>query len=504
MTAIPFCGPTYTDKTLLANAQDSINLYPMRTKELEGSDKKISQSMAEKIIMYPTPGYKFQKNLTSNAIRGFYVVNTTLYIVAGNTLYSFTPSGGSTDLTTGTYNNLGTLNTSSGIVSIQSNTVQLAISDGSYGYTYTYSGGAFAVTAGGGWPATGGVTNLAYYDGYIFALKNGGRTVIQSNVLDATTYASLAFDTLTSFSDNGTAIFSDELQLYVFGPRLTEVQVDAGTFPYAGLKVPGVLIQAGCVAWQTIQKVSNTIIWLASDKDGKAFVATLQGYQIKVISTPPINEAFERYTTINDAFGYSYREGDSHFYCLTFPTAAVTWVYDVKMDMWHKRSIGTGADLPQCCTLWQGVHVVGDDSGNLYLMSQDYPYYSTNTNGTITDTPLRRVRATQHIMADGMTLYLDELWIDLQVGDGYITDSLLSPQPPSTPPLATLEISRDRGRTWVNVGAKSIGATGEYKKRLIWRKLGRFRISATFRLSITDAVQTYIIGADAKFRRGKK
>lgn len=509
MTDIPFCGQSYTDKTLNANAQESINLYPMRTQLSQYSNQKSSPQNPEKIIMYPTPGYKFAQSCAAKAtsgqtpIRALYVINNILYIICGNTLMSFTPTGSGNDLTSGTLTALGTLNTATGLCSIICNTVQLVISDGQSGYTYTLASNTFAtIGSSGSFPASGGVTNFTFFDGYAVAAKNNSKTVIQSNVLDATTWGAQAFDTITSFPDNIVAVFSDELQLYVFGPKITEVQSDAGTFPYAFQKVSGVLIQAGLAALNSICKVGNTVVWLASDLQGKAYVAALQGYGTKVLSTPPINEAFERYSIVSDALAYSYREGDGLFYVITFPSAGVTWAYDVKMDMWHKRSINGGVDLPVAYVSWQGNNVVGDMNGSLYLMSQNYGTYS-NPTGTL-NTPLTRIRTTSHINADGMTMFLNELWIDIQAGFGFIVDPLLNPQPTAAAPLATLEVSKDYAHTWHTVGVRSMGAVGQYLKRLLWRNLGRFRQNITFRLTITDPTPTYIMGARAKITPGSK
>jgi len=502
VTVIPFCGQTYVDKTLNANAQDCINLYPMKTKMAEYSDKKISQSVPEKIIMYPTPGYKYLRTPGSGAIRALYVINTTLYIISGNTLYSFTPSGTSNDLTTGTFNNLGTLQTSSGWCSVTSNTVQLVISDGLYGYTLIFSSNAFAqISTSGGFPATG-VTNLTYYDSYVIGAQNNSKTVFQSNVLDATTWQALAFDTIVSFPDNIIGVWSDELQLYVMGPKITEVQIDAGTIPYAFQKVPNVLIQAGLVAPATLCKVANTTFFLASDIAGKSYIAAFNSYDTKVISTPPINEAMERYTTISDAFAYAYREGDNHFYVITFPSAGATWAYDIKMDMWHKRSIAGGADLPVACVLWQGIQIVGDSLGNLYQMSQNFSYYSVGNTGV--DKPMLRSRTTAHVNSEYKSLFIQELQINFQMGGGFITDANLSPQPSAAAPLATLQVSRDFGNTWITVGTRSLGYVGQYQLRAMWRNLGRFRQNATFRVNITDPCLVFIVGAEARIKPGVK
>jgi hypothetical protein len=504
---VPFCGQTYTDKTLVANAQESINLYPMRTPQPQTTGVSTTQyKQLENIIMYPSPGYKLAQALSgvlgsSNPpVRGLYVINTILYIVCGNKLLSFTPTGSGNDLTTGNFATLGTLNTSSGLVSIICNTVQLVISDGLNGYTYIIASNTFATISGGVFPASGGVTNLAYYDGYAIAAINASQELIQSNVLDGTTWQSLAFDKITSFPDNLVAVYSDELSLYAFGPKITEVQVDIGSIPYAFQKIAGVLIQSGCLSVFSIQKFANTVAWLASDIAGSPFIASMESYAARSISTPPLNEFLARcsISQLQASYSWTYREGDNHFYCIT--VANVTWCYDLKMDMWHKRSIAGGADLPQCYVYWQGNHVVGDMFGNLLLMSQNYSYYYDNASGK--DIPLMRTRSCQHI-SNGNTMFIEELQIEMQVGYGFITDTNLLNQPTGTP-LATLQVSRDFGNIWHTIGVRSLGSQGGYAQRVIWRKLGRFKKAATFRLIISDPVATFIVGARAMIKRGTK
>lgn len=481
MPSVPFCGQTYSDRSLAANAQRCINLYPMHSPTAEDPNR---------IILYPTPGYSLLQDLTTlgivgtGAIRGFYEINGILYIVSGTQFIKGTFSG------TYSFTTLGTLSTSSGRCTITSNTVELIISDGTGGYVYNLGTTAFTAISGGSFPATGGVTNFTYQDGYVLAGVNSSKQVIQSNLLAGGVYGAQAFVNVTSFADNLVAVFSDQLQFYIFGPKVTEVRFDSGAIPFAFEKVQGVLIQAGCISVHTIVKVGSTIIWLASDIAGKAYVAALDGYTTKPLSTAPINEAIERYATVSDAFAYSYREADNQFYCLTFPSAGVTWAYDLGTHMWHERSDTGGRDLPDQCILWLGQHLVGDSTGKLWWMSQNY---STNSQGN----GLKRVRTASHVSAGGNAIFLQELQVDIESGLGTLSGQ-------GSAPVATLEISRDSGHTWADVGTADMGALGNYRNRLVWRRLGMARPRMTFRLTITDPVKTYILGAWARAVAGTK
>lgn len=499
---IPFCGQTYMDRSSNANDQRSINLYPFHSPTTEEPNR---------IIMYPTPGYlSFLtfNNPGDGAVRGGVVIrliNDILYVISGINFYRIA--------TDGTKTFLGTLNTSSGKCFVVTNTVDITISDGSYGYVYNLSSTVFSViSTSGGFPVNG-VSSITYQDGYYLALKNGTRTVIQSALLDGTTWPALAFDTVTSFPDNGIAVYSDQNQLYIFGPHITEVQQNVGTIPYAFQKVSGVLIQAGCAAVLSIAKVGTTVIWLADDIAGSIYVAALIGYNPQPISTAPINEIFARYTVVSDAFAYTYREGDNQFYVITFPSVnnglGATWAYDTKLKMWHEKFVlnpsyptlsnpPSSRDFPDFYASYNGLHIVGNSNKQLAYMSQNY---ATEIDAT---TALRRIRTCQHVQAGGNTIFINELQIEIETGVG-INDGQLGRLPSSAvDPLATLEISRDAGNTWVTVGSNSIGKMGEYLKRLVFRNLGRARDTVTFRLTISDAVPTYIMGAWANMIKGLK
>ena len=60
-----------------------------------------------------------------------------------------------------------------------------------------------------------------------------------------------------------------------------------------------------------------------------------------------------------------------------------------------------------------------------------------------------------------------------------------------------LEWSDDGGHTWSNKHMMSIGSTGEYMKRSIWRRLGRSR-ERIFRLTFTMPVKAVVLGAYAE------
>lgn len=63
-----------------------------------------------------------------------------------------------------------------------------------------------------------------------------------------------------------------------------------------------------------------------------------------------------------------------------------------------------------------------------------------------------------------------------------------------TEPQLMLEWSDDNGKTWSNQHFASMGRVGEYRKRVIFRRLGQAR-DRIYRVSISDPVKRVITGA---------
>lgn len=81
---------------------------------------------------------------------------------------------------------------------------------------------------------------------------------------------------------------------------------------------------------------------------------------------------------------------------------------------------------------------------------------------------------------------------------GYNSNTVRKIQPyiesSSNNPQAMLSWSNDGGHTWSNEKWASIGKQGEYKTRLIWRRLGKSR-DRVFRIAISAAIKKVLIAA---------
>lgn len=101
--------------------------------------------------------------------------------------------------------------------------------------------------------------------------------------------------------------------------------------------------------------------------------------------------------------------------------------------------------------------------------------------------PIRRLRQAPHISGESRWTVHNRLQLDMEVGVGVATGLGEDPQ-------VMLRWSDDFGKTWSNEHWVSAGRLGEFKRRAIWRRLGRAR-QRTYQVSMSDPVKWCLIEA---------
>ena len=133
-----------------------------------------------------------------------------------------------------------------------------------------------------------------------------------------------------------------------------------------------------------------------------------------------------------------------------------------------------------CGINWNGLALVGDKFSNVIGLS-DFTLFTEFGNG------MRMLITTPPLHDDRKRIFVPRFEIEVEAGEGL-------PDFPTSPPLMVLDYSKDGGKTFVPLQQfRSMGAAGEYFKRLRWLNLGQAR-TWIFRLSYTDASRPAIIG----------
>jgi hypothetical protein len=248
-----------------------------------------------------------------------------------------------------------------------------------------------------------------------------------------------------------------------------------------------VFIEHGCAAAGTVAKADNTVFWLGADDKGAGIVWRADGYTPLRISTHAIESAIGSYSTIADAFAFTYQQEGHIFYVLTFPTAGATWCYDAATQLWHERAWrdpDTGQLTrwrPSCHVYANGEHLVGDfETGGVYALDLD----------TFTDdgAPILRQRrtATSEVAAAAHVLQLPAGRHGNRRRPGSDGQGAV--------PLLMLRYSSDGGHTWSPERTATVGAAGQYGARAKFNRLGSGR-NRVWEISMTDPVKFAVFGA---------
>ena len=472
-----FVGPSYRSQSVNADCQMTMNWYP---EQIESGDG------ASPIVLYPTPGLKLFCDLSNGVApttRGLFSINGRQFGACGVEFSEMSSAGVKTVQ--------GNILNDTSLCSFASSPQQLLFS--SAGTAYVFDLVANTLNALPANTFSGPVSLVGYSDGFFLALIADTGKFYVSSVLNATDWTTNGAGLVSIFPDTVISMLVDHREIWFFSATKTAVYFNSGgAFPFT--PVPGGFIEQGTAAKLSPARLDNTIFWLGSDDRGKGIVWRASGYTPQRVSNHAVEFAIQSYKQISDATGFAYQDQGHNFYVLYFPTADKTWCYDVNTQLWHERgywqsNIGQFSAARYRCHNFNptfGKHLVGDwKTGKVYDMSINYLDDAGNA--------IRRVRRAPHVAKDRNWVFHKELEPYFETG--------LGPQPPlldgdgnPRDPQAMLRFSNDAGHTWSNELVRDCGQAGQFKKRAMFRRLGRAR-DRVYEISVTDPIPWRLVDA---------
>ena len=463
----------YSARSLIADAQRQVNLYSETNPE--GSESPAT--------LYPTPGLTLVSTPpVAGECRAIYTAsNGRRYDVVGNTVYY---------VNNAVYTKIGTLPSNSGPVSIADNTFNAFIVDGSLsGYIIDITQNVMTQCTD---PSFYGADRVDYVDGYFVFNKPGTQQFYISNYA-STTFNSLDIASKSTAPDNLVSLAVMHREIWLFGDKTTEVWYNTGAADFTFGRMPGVFIEHGCAAKNSVAKIDLALFWLSKDLQGQGLVFAGRNYTAERISTHALENEIATYSRIDDAIGFSYLQAGHAFYCLNFPTANRTWCYDVASGQWHQRAYleidgSLSRHRMNCCTFNNGQNLIGDwQNGNVYAL--DPNAYTDNGN------PIIRIRSFPHINgSDGNRIMFRQFIADMEVGNGLPGDT--------AQPEIRLRWSNDRGASWGNSVTGTLGKVGQFLTSIQFQRLGYAR-DRVFELSWAGNVKTALNGAWVDIQRSR-
>lgn len=465
---VPFAIQSYKSKSLPVSAQRCVNMYA--ESQIDGAKNNVAVFGSPGLVLFATCGL--------GPIRGLWIMNELLYVVSGGFLYSVT--------STGVVTRLGGTISGTEVVSMADNGTQLCIVNSEFGYIYSVTGGFTRITSVNFHPAD----TVTFFDNYFVFNWTGTNKIFISETLDGTTFNALDFSSAEVNPDHTVAVVNQQENLLIFGKRVIETWYDSGDVNFPFNRYDGATIERGCGASLTPIKEDNSVFFLGEDR----IFYRLNGVIPTRISTFAIEQEWNTYSIVSDAFTFVHTWAGHKFIYVTFPTANSTWAYDIATNLWHERisSIGnnpwTGRWRGQCAATVYNKVLIGDAyTGAIgYLSDSTYDEYSNTVIaylvGPVIHSDRKRVR-------------MNKFELDMETGVGLPTGQGSDPQ-------VMLDWSNDGGRSFtLQQQWQSLGAIGAYTKRLRWMRLGQFR-NRVMRVTISDPVTRTVIANSVDLKVG--
>lgn len=477
MHPLPLIGGSYSARSVIANCQKCINLFPEHNRK--DSPTPITHYQRPGLVALSVPPVPDAGRCLFEASNG------NGYAVVGNRIYYISQADFSFVGPIGFVSGNGTTP-----CSMCDNGFEMMVVDNStFGWRFRISdNGGYVQIAD---PSFVGATRVDFID--TFLVWNQPDTIFFQSSLSSQIEPMdpRYFAGKTNWPDPLQTLIVTRHELLLLGRLKTEQWYDAGNpaFPFAEL--PGAYIEHGtCAPFSVVSSDVNTY-WLGQDKQGIGEVFRLRGYEVQKISNPAVEYAIRQMYlagTITDCVAYSYQQDGHRFVVFNFPAGDQTWVWDEMINDpmlgWHQRAWKDTEGVlhrerPMGYASIYGKQVALDwENGTLYQLNPNYYKDQLSVGGPAGE--VQYIRTFPHLMvgtdeqgevvlAEGKMVLHERFQANIDCGN---TDPVDVPNPPARPQLS-LRWSDDRGHTWGNDVLQEAGTVGQYLTRPNWRGLGQ-------------------------------
>lgn len=479
MNPFGFCSATYQSAIPNADAQLAMNIYP------EFIESGAGKSPVGLIVR---PGLRTFASLAGeSACMGMLEVNGRGF-VAGNNLWEVFASGPPV--------NRGALVAPTHPITMCANQANQILIN-SAGRLWVFKTDDNIIT-----PVTmsqfrGPVSWIGFNNAAFIAQIAGTNFFQVSSLLDGTTW-DIGADIyqVEAFPENIVSMCVAFGEVWVQGNKTSVAFQDTGELTNTYQPANGARMEQGSGAQYSAVKMDNTAFWIGSSEYGDGMAWRANGYTPQRVSTHAVEFAWRQYSTIADAIGFAIQFSGHSWWVLYFPTAKKTWIYDAATQAWHEQGYWDTpngqfiAHRMRCHMLLNGKHLVGDwKTGTVYEMTADV--YSDFGN------PLRWIRRAPYIKSQSMYAFMPEgIEFEMSSGSGPMPPLLDGSGNPRDPEII-LRWSDDSGHNWSNEHALKIGQAGQYAKRVVYRRMGKFlgRKGRVIEASGSDAVPYRFVDA---------
>ncbi len=459
---LPFTGGFYKSRSKPLSSQGLVNWYV----------NVLDSAGLSEANLYATAGLRQAIAEVGGINRGAWVMNDIPYFVNGNTLFKMNRVVSSAGDITYTSTSIATIN-GSGRVIMDNVKLQLCIVvPGVEAGIYTEGGSFVAITDPN---FAGPVDDVVAIDSVFVFITTGTNVVFHSAINNGLSYNALDNYPVNQM-DFAVGLMAYKNILYVMGQDLTVQFTNVGGNPFLFNPLPNSVIATGLRSKHLKTPFLDSIVWLGAGLNASISVWLYSGGAPRNISTEPIDFLLQNATDeeMESAFMLRHSENGADFivlsfgnYCLEYNLAASA---RLQTPIWQERRSTVSVNGSLANSPWrvksivqaynrvfvgdavdgrigEMVDSIGNEYGNKILRSWDsMPMSVMGIKG--------KVKAF-------------EVFTDVGIAD----DDVMN-----------LSWSNDGGFTFENKLSRSLGAIGEYGRRVFWSRLGQVSIARQWRL----------------------
>jgi hypothetical protein len=336
---------------------------------------------------------------------------------------------------------------------------------------------------------------VVFKDGYFVFSATDGKQFFNSALNDPFSYDALDTGTAEINPDRIVALHVNHNELFVGGLETIELFQNVGGTGFPFQRIPGANIQKGVHAKFSLVEFDNTFCFAGGGLNERTAIWKVTGSSSVVkISSNTIDNEIQKFTRdeIDNAFALTWSERGQFFAAWTFRSERIpnrTFVYNATAsalmgaNVWFELQRGLnklGNDWGvQSIVAAHGKLLLGDTTtGVIGELDQDtLTYYGEH---------IYRRMVTAPFSQEGLPIFAGEFEATFENGVGLTTGQ-------GSDPVVRMDKTDDGGRTFSPETKRNIGKIGEYGRRSIWRRQGRFPVQRSIGLTVTDPVRANLI-----------
>lgn len=471
-TALPLTGGFYVSRSLPISAQNCSNMYV---------NINTGGGLAEESL-FGTPGsvQLATSGINQQTNRGSHEKEGIPYFVNGNGLYRLNRTVSLQGAESFDMELLGIIE-GEGRVSMANNNTQLCILvPGGKGYIFDESSGTpFQEITDTNFRANGDPQHVVFVNSF-FVFTTDTEKFINSALNDGLSYDALDFTSAEADPDKIIAPFVVGGELYIAGSKTIEPFRLAGGAGAPFVRLQGGVIGTGVSAAFSGAQQGDDTFFIGGTSEAEPSIYFFDGIRAQIISTDAIDVLLSALTEeqATNVFAWSYVQNGSRFFGWVLPTTVI--VYDMKAQRWHERKSFDVIDDVASEFRWRinsivkayGRLLVGDSlDGRVGELDLDiYDEYGQNIIRNVSTMPFSNI---------GGPLRFPMIELTIESGVGNVDDP---------DPKVSMSWSKD-GKTFSDPRTRLMGKVGEYIRRVIWRRNGRFPRMAILNFTSSDKVK---------------